>query len=99
MKSKTTIQFEFQQVMSQASALEDSALELQNVRAQINTLVDSLRAGWVGESAELYFQKCNELAYKLNTSQKNLDKVADVIRKSAKAYRDAELAAIQVVQD
>ena len=99
MKSRNTIQLEFQQVSSQARTLEQCADELQAVRRQLNTLVDELRMGWAGESAELYFRKCSELAAKLNTSQQNLSRTAGVIKRSAQAYRDAELAAIELAQN
>lgn len=99
MKSKAAIQIEFSQVTAQARKLEDCADELQDVRRQLDRLMEDLRGGWAGESAELYLQKCSELSGKLYTSRKNLDKVADVIHRSAKAYRDAELAAIQLAQN
>lgn len=99
MKSKAAIQIEFSQVTAQARKLEGCADDLQDVRRQLENLMGDLRTGWAGESAELYLQKCSELSDKLNTSRRNLDKVADVIYRSAKAYRDAELAAIQLTQN
>ena len=98
MKSKAAIQIEFQQVINQARELEDCADELQQIQRQIESLVDNLRSGWAGESAELYFEKCGLLSNKLATSQRNLDQTANVIRRSARIYRDAELAAIQLTQ-
>lgn len=99
MKTEATIRVEFEQTIRQAQRLEQCADELESVRRQLNALVNELRGSWEGESAGLYCQKCNELSEKLGTSRKNLDKTADVIVRSAKAYRDAELAAIQLVQD
>lgn len=99
MKSKKAIQIEFQQVTQQAKQLDQCATELHSIRSQLAGLVDNLRGGWAGESAELYFQKCEELSSKLFSSQQSLTQIASVIQRSAKAYRDAELAAIQMVQD
>ena len=98
MKSRSQIQFEYRQVISQADKLEGCAEELQSVREQINALVDSLRSGWAGESADMYYQKCSELSQKINRSRTNLDQTVSVIRRTAKAYRDAELAALRRAQ-
>lgn len=98
MKSSNTIQVEFQQVTRQTKKLEQCADDLQKVRRQLQELMNDLRVSWAGESAELYLQKCNELSNKINTSAKNLGKTADVIERSAKAYRDAELAAIKIAE-
>lgn len=99
MKSKSEIQIEFHQVINQARELEDCANELQHIQRQIDTLVNDLRSGWAGESAELYFEKCGLLANKLGNSQRNLDQTASVIRRSARIYRDAELEAIRLIQN
>ena len=99
MKTKGTIQIEYQQVINQAAKLEECANDMQELQRQIETLMNNLRSGWSGESAELYLQKCDALAGKLSQSEKNLDQTARVIRKSAKAYRDAELAALELVRD
>ncbi len=99
MKSSKQIQVEFQQVVRQTRKLEQCADDLRDARRQLNRLMDELRSGWAGESADQYLQKCNELSKKLNTSARNLDQTANVIEKTARAYRDAELAAIRLVQD
>lgn len=99
MKSKTTIQIEYQKVTAQARKLEDCADDLKTIRTKLEGIMEELRSGWEGESAQLYFQKCQELSDKLASSQKDLTKTAGVIDKTAEAYRLAELAALQLVQD
>lgn len=99
MKTKGSIQIEYRQVINQAEKLEGCANEIHDLQRQIETLMNDLRSGWSGDSAELYLQKCNELSRKLGQSEKNLDQTAGVIRRSAKAYRDAELAALELVQN
>lgn len=99
MKSKNAIQIEFEQVLIQAQNLENSADELNDIRKKINELVSNLSEGWKGENAEAYLKKCSELSEKINISRNDLHKTAGVIRKSAKAYRDAELASIRVTQN
>ena len=99
MKSKTAIQIEFQQVIRQAQTLENCADDLQEIRRQIDGLIENLGSGWVGESANQYFLKCKELSSKMNVSRMNLDNMAAVIRKSAHIYRDAELRAIELVEN
>lgn len=99
MKSKAKIQLEFQQVTAQARELERCADQLADARRKLDALMEELGAGWVGESANAYFEKCGLLSDKLVDSQKDLDRVAGVIHRSAKAFRDAELAALALIQD
>ena len=98
MKSSRTIQIEFQQVVQQTNRLEDCANDLRRVQKMLDDLVDDLSSGWAGESAQAYFQKCRELHSKLGKSAQNLNTTANVIERSARAYRDAELRAIQLAQ-
>lgn len=99
MKAKESIQIAYSQVRSQAQKLDNCANDLQNLQRKLDALMNDLRGGWTGESAELYLQKCSELSQKLDASRKNLDRTADAIRTTAKAYRDAELLALQLVQN
>lgn len=99
MRSSATIKIQYAQTIAQAKQLEECAQSMQDIRKQLDALVDDLRGGWAGESADLYFQKCGELSQKLTKSGKDLYKTADVIERSAKAYRDAELAAIQLIEN
>ena len=99
MKSKAKIMVEFQRVSSQSKKLGQCADDMKRLRKELDAIVDDLCAGWAGESANLYFQKCWELSEKMKRSERDLDKISDVIYRSAKVYRDAELAAIQLAQD
>lgn len=99
MKSSGTIQIEFQQVIRQTDKLEKCADDLRKAQRELRDLMDDLKGGWAGDSANAYLQKCDELAGKLNKSATNLDVTAKVIEKSARLYRDAELAAIRLTQD
>ena len=99
MKTIGSIQIEYRQVMDQANKLGDCAEDLARLQRQIDMLVSDLKGGWEGESANLYFQKCMELSAKIKKSQNNLEQTANVIRKSARAYRDAEMEAIKIAQN
>lgn len=99
MKSQSTIQLEFQQVRNQAKALEGCADKLDAARRSLKSLMQELQSCWAGDAAQAYLEKCDELAVKLNNSSKDLDRVANVIHVSAKAYRDAELAALALIKN
>lgn len=99
MKSESSIKFEYHQVVSQANRLENCSEDLQNVCRELDRLVDTLRTGWEGESASLYFEKCNELYAKIKSASNDLERTSVTIKRTAKIYRDTELAAIRLVQD
>lgn len=99
MKSESTIKMEYQQIITQANKLNSCSDDLVDIARELDQLIDALRAGWAGESANLYCSKCNELYTKIKNAANDLDKTSSVIKRTAKIYRDTEIAAIKLVQD
>lgn len=99
MKSESTIKMEYNDVIVQANKLDKCVSELQEVTRQLDQVINDLRAGWEGESANLFCSKCDELYVKIKRSSNDVDKTSDVIRRTARIYRDMELAAIKILQD
>ena len=98
MKTARAISIAFGNAISQAEKLENSAEQMRASKRQLDEIKNSLKAGWEGESASLYFQKCEQLGEKLRRTADDLDQIAGVIRRSAKVYRDAELRALDAVK-
>lgn len=98
MKTARSISIAFGNAIAQAEKLEASAEQMRTSKKQLDSIRDSLKTEWEGESASLYFQKCDLLGAKLEKTAGELAQIASVIRKSAKTYRDAEMKALEAVK-
>lgn len=98
MKTARSISIAFGNAIAQAEKLEASAEQMRASKRQLDSIRDSLKTEWEGESASLYFQKCDLLGAKLDKTAGELAQIAAVIRKSARTYRDAEMKALEAVQ-
>ncbi|MFR5814134.1 WXG100 family type VII secretion target [Hominisplanchenecus sp.] len=97
MASYKSISITFGNALAQAQKLESSAEQMRNASQKLESIEESLRSEWEGESASLYLQKCDALKQKLEKTAGDLVQIAAVIRKSAKSYRDAEIKALQAI--
>ncbi|MBR6770720.1 MAG: WXG100 family type VII secretion target [Lachnospiraceae bacterium] len=95
-----SIQMDFQQARQQAQRLDDIASQLERIAGnELGGTLQELSIGWKGENATAYIKKGGELQNKMGNSVKNLRNIADSIRRIAKRVYDAEMAAINLVQD
>lgn len=99
MKTTTEIQIEYSKVIAQSRKLDACADDLRTLYKELDDITSDLRAGWAGESADIYLSKCQELRDKLRSSQLSLSQTSSVVRRTAELYRAAELAAIAIVKD
>lgn len=97
-KTARTILVEFKQVQEQIRALEECASELDQIETQLQNLTAGLRGQWQGESADLYYLKCEDLGGKLSRGTKNLRETSDAIKQVAKRYYDAEMKAVELAK-
>lgn len=98
MKTARSISIAFGNAIAQAEKLEASVEQMRASKRQLDSIRDSLKTEWEGESASLYFQKCDLLGAKLEKTAGELAQIASVIRRSARAYRDAEMKALEAVK-
>lgn len=94
MKTRRSISIHFAQVMTQARTLDRCARELRQIQGEMDNILGQLGAEWKGESASLYLEKCDRLNQKIQRSSSNLSQVSGVIQRSARAYYEAELRAL-----
>lgn len=99
MKTAHSIKIEFRQISSQAETLENCAEDLQKVAKQLQEMTDHLYAGWRGDSASLYGEKCEQLQQKIQHTGKNLAQISSVVKHSARRYYDAEIKALDTAKD
>lgn len=97
MKTKESIRIDFNRAVKQASIAGDCADDLRMAERQLRETIQELSAGWKGEAASVYLQKCEALAAKINKSARQLDKISSAISQTAKTYYEAEKAALEVV--
>ena len=65
MKTARSISIAFGNAIAQAEKLEASAEQMRASKRQLDSIRDSLKTEWEGESASLYFRKCDLLGAKL----------------------------------
>lgn len=97
MKTKASIQIDFQNAINQARKLEECAEEMKRIQRNLRAAEEELNAGWKGDSASLYLSKCQELEGKIVRSQRNLVQIASVILRTAKVHYDAELKSLEAI--
>ncbi|MCQ2509343.1 MAG: WXG100 family type VII secretion target [Lachnospiraceae bacterium] len=99
MKTKSSIEIDFNQAICEANNLRAAAEQLDSINRRLDQIVNELSTSWRGESADLYACKCRELREKIRRSTQNLDQIASVIRRTAQIHHDAELRALEAVQN
>lgn len=97
MKTQKSIRIDFNLAMKQAASADTCAGELKKVRSQLQGIINELNGGWKGEAATIYLQKCEALAAKIDKSANDLDKISNAISHTAKAYYEAEKAALDAI--
>ncbi len=98
MSTEKSIRIEFNQVKAQATALNSCASDLSDVSTKLGSIVDTLSAGWQGDSATLFLQKCEALQTKLTKTSSNLQTVSRVVSNAANSYYQTEMKAIELAK-
>lgn len=99
MATKRQIQITFQEAMNQAKRLDECAEDINRQKERLKDIMGQLRNGWKGDASKQYLAKCEELMRKLNKTSGNLNRIARVVRSSARAYYDAEQRALAAVRN
>ena len=97
MKTKSQISMNYREAMQQARDLDALA---EKVRSTANDKVEQsmqlLSSGWKGVNATEFLRKYGELKRQILDSARELNSIADDIRRTAKIVYDAEMAALQI---
>lgn len=94
MTGKEKIELDFGQALRQADDIDAVADRLGNLSAgKFRENLDSLAAGWKGDSASMYITKGSRLQEQMNTTAKELHAVAADIRTLARRLYNAEMKA------
>ena len=97
MKSKDAIQLEYRAALLNAERLKVCAYRLRKIRSEMDALANELQTGWQGDSARACVAKCSEFSDKVRRSDEHLEEISRSIRRTARAYRDAETVAVGLI--
>ncbi len=95
--NEISIEFDFNQALTQAKRLEEIAQELKTLsKSEVDSALADLRSGWRGETSLLYIVKGEALSGKILKVSDDLQKAAASIRKIANRIYDAEMAVLEI---
>lgn len=99
MKTSAQIKLNYREAIQQADELDTLASK---VRSTANDKVEQsmqlLSSGWKGNNATEFLRKYGELKQQIMDSAKELNSIADDIRRTAKIVYNAEMTALQIAQ-
>ena len=98
MAAKHSIQVNFQNARSQAKTLSECAEEISKLEKEMGTVITDLRSGWQGDAANTYLGKCEQMKDKLGKSASEISRLSAAVSKTAKAYYDAEMRALEIAK-
>lgn len=97
MKSKHSIEFDFQKALREAEELEQIAGEMRRMAEnELQPSLQTLSAAWKGEAASGYLSKGGILKEKILRSAADLDSTASAIRNVARRIYKAEMRAYRI---
>lgn len=97
--TKELIEITFGNAMAQAKELESCADSMDSlVRGSLSSLQSEMALNWQGESASAYFQKVDLTGNNILKTAEKLRNIAEVLRKTARLFKDAETKALEIAQ-
>ena len=93
------IKLNYQQAIKQAGKLEDIANKLENLSSnKLSNTVGTLKQAWQSDSSPQYYNKVDKVQGDINTTAKQVRKIANSIRTTADAVRNSEMKAIEIAK-
>ncbi len=96
--TRQEINISFNQAMNKAQEVESSAKELGRLQQELENTISTLQSAWQGDGANAYLMKCRAMKQKMNTTESDLYRIASVIRRTAWAFYDAEIKALEAIE-
>lgn len=96
--TKSSIDINFQNTLKRAGELDEIADSLRHLsNEQFHNTLEEISGNWKGDNANIYLQKGYTLEQKIKETAKELKHTAQTIRNNAKRIYNAELEAIDLV--
>lgn len=97
MKTASQIKFDFQQAKKRAAELEEIAEDMRRLaKSDLENTMGNLSAAWKGDSSRQYLTKAARLQEEITATSRDLNNIADTIRRIAAIIYDAEMKALQI---
>ena len=96
--TREQIDISFQQAVRKAEEVDECAAQLKQLQRQLDQTIASLQSVWEGDGANAYLAKCIRMKEKMVAAESDLSRVASVIRRTAQAYYEAEMRALEAAQ-
>ena len=94
------IAFNYEEAMRQSRELNQISDAVRDLAERIlHSEQAELRSTWTGDSAGLFFQKTEELYKDITKTAKNASAVSKAVQVTAKAVKDAEDAAKELIRN
>lgn len=93
------ILFNYRQAIKQADKLEQLARKL-NVLSEekLGGTIGKLKESWQSDSSPQYYGKAGKVQEEIKTTAGNIKKIAQAIRTTAEAVKNAELRALEIAK-
>ncbi len=97
--TKTEVLFNYNQAIQQATKLENVAKKLEKLAGdKMESTVGTLKKAWQSDNSSLYFSKVGKVQGDMRTTARKIKNIAQSIRTTATAVKQAELRAIEIAQ-
>lgn len=97
--TKSEILFNYRQAIRQADKLDDLAKKLERLaNEKMGDTIGQLKSSWQSDNSPQYYSKAGKVQEEIKTTAGNVKKIADAIRTTAEAVKDAELRAREIAK-
>lgn len=97
--TKREILLNYNQAVRQATKLDQAANRLERLAAdQLGSAVGTLRIAWQSDSSSQYYGKVGKVQGDIKTTAAKMRKIANSIRVTAGAVKQADLRALEIAQ-
>ena len=92
--SRNQVNINYNKAYADANRLKEVSEQLVARANELKSQASALRAAWTGSNSARYIQKILEEADEIFRQAKNAAQIADAIRQTANAYKNAEMQRI-----
>lgn len=89
------IRIDYNSTINKANNLQRTANECQNLRSDIDSVVEKAKTCWQGSSATAFIDQCEKWKREATSIKSELNSVASDIKRIAREIREAELRAME----
>ncbi len=94
------IYFQYNSAVRQAQKLDEIARKLEKLSTdKMNSTLRSLKAAWQSDNSAQYYQKAGKAQEDVKETASQIRKIADGIRTTAEAVKNAELRALEIARE